>query len=47
MIIGFLGMSHLGINYAISAAQKGFNVICYDSDIVKINNLIKNKISFY
>ena len=40
-------MSHLGINYAISAAQKGFNVICYDSDIIKINNLIKNKISFY
>ena len=30
MIVGFLGMSHLGINYAVASAEKGFDVICYD-----------------
>lgn len=47
MIIGFLGMSHLGINYAVASAEKGFDVICYDVNFQKIKNLINNKIEFY
>jgi UDPglucose 6-dehydrogenase len=47
MIVGFLGMSHLGINYAVASAEKGFDVICYDPNYEKIKNLINNKIDFY
>lgn len=47
MVIGFLGMTHLGINYAISSAEKGFDVVCFDTDIKKIKNLKKNKIFFF
>jgi len=43
-IIGFVGMSHLGLNYAVATASKKFKVICYDENISKIN-LLKNKIS--
>jgi UDPglucose 6-dehydrogenase len=42
--IGFVGMSHLGLNYAVATASKKFKVICYDENISKIN-LLKNKIS--
>jgi UDPglucose 6-dehydrogenase len=47
MIVGFLGMSHLGINYAVASAEKGFDVICYDPKKKKIKSLINNKIDFY
>ena len=47
MIVGFLGMSHLGINYAVASAEKGFDVICYDSSYKKIKSLINSKIDFY
>lgn len=47
MIVGFLGMSHLGINYAVASAEKGFDVICYDPKKKKIKDLINNKIDFY
>ncbi|MDA7734171.1 nucleotide sugar dehydrogenase [Candidatus Pelagibacter sp.] len=43
-IIGFVGMSHLGLNYAVATACKKFKVICYDEDISKIN-LLKKKVS--
>ena len=33
MKIGFIGMTHLGIVSSISAAEKKFDVICYDNDI--------------
>lgn len=36
--IGFIGMSHLGLNSAAAAAEMKFNVFCYDNNI----NLIKN-----
>ena len=42
--IGFVGMSHLGLNYAVATASKKFKVFCYDEDISKIN-LLKKKIS--
>ena len=34
--IGFAGMTHLGINSAAAAAEKGFDVVCYDSDAAVI-----------
>ena len=29
-IIGFAGMTHLGLNSAVGMAEKGFNVVCFD-----------------
>ena len=47
MIIGFIGMSHLGICHAITTAKKGYNVIGYDENYENIKNLKKGNISFY
>jgi UDPglucose 6-dehydrogenase len=38
-IIGFCGMTHLGLVSSVAAADKGFKVICFDQDIEIINNL--------
>jgi UDPglucose 6-dehydrogenase len=42
-VIGYVGMSHLGLNYAVATASKKFKVICYDKDISKINLLKRKK----
>ena len=54
MNIGFIGMTHLGIVSSISAAEKNFNVICYDNDRLKIDKLKRSifeidepKLSYY
>lgn len=31
-MIGFIGLSHLGLNYSLATSAKGFNVIAYDSN---------------
>lgn len=31
-MIGFVGLSHLGLNYSLATAAKGFEVVAYDSD---------------
>jgi UDPglucose 6-dehydrogenase len=31
-MIGFVGLSHLGLNYSLATAAKGFDVLAYDSD---------------
>jgi len=31
-MIGFIGLSHLGLNYGLATAAKGFGVVAYDSD---------------
>ena len=31
-IIGYAGMTHLGLNSAVAAADRGFELICYDPD---------------
>ena len=31
--VGYVGLTHLGINYAASASELNYNVICYDTDI--------------
>ena len=47
LTVGYIGLSHLGINYAIASAMKGFNVICYDKNKDIILSLKKKKIPFY
>ena len=47
LTIGYVGLSHLGINYAVASAMKGFNVICYDERLDIISSLKKKKIPFY
>ena len=37
--IGFCGMSHLGLCYSTAAAEKGFQITCFDFDNKKINHL--------
>jgi UDPglucose 6-dehydrogenase len=44
-IIGFVGMTHLGLVSGISAAEKGFQVICFDRDEDKIKAINKNILS--
>jgi len=41
--VGFVGMSHLGLNYAVATAKKNFKVICCDQDEKIINSLNKKK----
>ena len=47
LTVGYIGLSHLGINYAIASAIKGFNIICYDENKNVILSLKKKKIPFY
>ena len=42
-IVGFCGMSHLGISSASASISNGFQTICFDTDKEKIKNL-KNSI---
>lgn len=37
--IGFAGMTHLGLVSAVAAAEKGFDVVCYDGDLTAIERL--------
>lgn len=39
IIIGYAGMTHLGINYAVAGAGLGFRIIGYDPDVTVINKL--------
>ncbi len=40
-VIGFAGMTHLGLNSAVAAAERGFDVVCYDPDQLLIGSLRK------
>jgi UDPglucose 6-dehydrogenase len=44
-VIGFVGMTHLGLVSGVSAAEKGFSLVCYDPDISLINDLNALKLS--
>lgn len=44
-VIGYTGMTHLGINSAVAAAEKGFETVCYDSDSQHIAQLSRNELS--
>jgi len=39
--IGFVGMSHLGLNYLAAASEKGFSVVGFDNDKDKIHKIKK------
>ena len=43
-IVGFAGMTHLGIVTGVCAAEKGFKVICFDPEVKRINELNQNKL---
>ena len=45
--IGYVGLTHLGINYAIASAIKGFDVVCYDENISLVKDLTDKKIPFF
>ena len=47
MNIGFVGLTHLGLNYLVAAAEKGFRCIGYDFDNEKIKKLNNNKFDFF
>lgn len=38
-LVGFVGMTHLGLVSGVAAAEKGFQVICFDQDEEIINRL--------
>ena len=46
-IIGYVGMSHLGLNYAVATANKKFQVQCFDNNYETIKVLNKKKSPIY
>jgi UDPglucose 6-dehydrogenase len=38
-MIGFAGLSHLGLNYGLAAAAKGFDVVAFDPDAALVGRL--------
>jgi UDPglucose 6-dehydrogenase len=38
-VIGFAGMTHLGLNSAVASAERGFDVICFDPDPALVDAL--------
>lgn len=43
-LIGFVGMTHLGINSAAAAAARGFPTLWFDSDATLVTRLEKNEL---
>ncbi len=43
-VIGFCGMTHLGLNTAVATAEKGFNCVCFDPDNELILNINDSKL---
>lgn len=43
-VIGFAGMTHLGLNSGVAAAEKGFDVVCFDSDNERVEALRRGKL---
>lgn len=35
-IVGYAGMTHLGINSAVAGAERGFQMVCFDPDVERI-----------
>jgi UDPglucose 6-dehydrogenase len=44
-VIGFAGMTHLGINSAVATADRGFDVVCFDGDSGVIQRLKQQLLS--
>ena len=43
-VIGFAGMTHLGLNSAVASAERGFDVICFDPDACRIAALKEGRL---
>jgi UDPglucose 6-dehydrogenase len=43
-VIGFAGMTHLGLNSAVASAERGFDVICFDPDAGRIAALNEGRL---
>ena len=43
-VIGFAGMTHLGLVSGVAAAEKGFGVVCYDPDAAQIALIAAGKL---
>ena len=43
-IIGYAGMTHLGLNSGVAAADKGFELVCYDPDPLLITALARGEL---
>ena len=43
-IIGYAGMTHLGLNSAVAAAERGFEMVCYDPDPLLIAALDRGEL---
>ena len=43
ILIGFIGMTHLGLNSAVVGANLGFKIVAYDENIEKIRALANGK----
>lgn len=43
-VIGFVGMTHLGLNSATAGADKGFEVVCFDPDAGLIDDLSQGRL---
>ena len=44
-VIGYAGMTHLGLNSAAATAEKGFETVCYDVNDMGIAKLGRNELS--
>lgn len=43
-VIGFVGMTHLGLVSGVSATEKGFSLVCFDPDASRIADLQHGKL---
>ena len=41
-VLGYIGLSHLGLCYSAASAEKGFKVYSFDEDKTKVKKLINN-----
>ena len=44
-VIGFAGMTHLGLVSGISASEKGFRMVCFDPDPARIERIVRRELS--
>src|SRR3989344_5035621 len=43
-VIGFAGMTHLGLVSGVAASEKGFDVICFDPDAARVAALVRREL---
>src|SRR5262249_46173131 len=43
-VVGFAGLTHLGLVSALALAAKGFRVVCYDSDAARVRDIAAGRL---